>query len=355
LVFSQEGFVQKKIRVLVVDDSGYVVATVSKRLAKDTEIEVIGSARNGIEAVENVKNLRPDVVTMDIVMPEMDGIAALEKIMAECPTPVVMLSALTSENAAETIRALELGAVDFYLKPSILKPAGNGSQDDALITKIKTAASSHFFKNGMPVPAADSLKKNKNADVNTSFNNLVVIGSSTGGPNALMQVIPFLPADIPAGILIVQHMPPMFTRTLAERLDEASKINVKEAHEGNVISKGAALLAPGDFHMTVSKNGKITLNQEPTIHGVRPAVDVTMKSASDIYGGSVVGVVLTGMGEDGTAGASLIKARGGKVLAQDESTSAVYGMPMSVAKSGCVDRILPLHKIAKGIVEACQN
>jgi two-component system chemotaxis response regulator CheB len=292
---------------------------------------------------------------MDIVMPEMDGITALEKIMAECPTPVVMLSALTSENASVTIKALELGAVDFFLKPSAIKPAGNGTGDDALITKVKTAASSRFLRKSVPLPSMDSAQKKKSVAVNTSFNNLVVIGSSTGGPNALMQVVPFLPADIPAGILIVQHMPPMFTRTLAERLDDASKISVREAHDGNLISQGAALLAPGDFHMIISKGGRITLNQEPTVHGVRPAVDVTMKSASDVYGVSVIGVILTGMGEDGTEGAVYIKRRGGKILAQDESTSAVYGMPMSVAKKGCVDKILPLHKIAKGIADACQN
>jgi two-component system chemotaxis response regulator CheB len=347
--------VQRKIRVLVVDDSAYVISAVSKRLVADPDIEVIGSAKNGIEAVENVKNLRPDVVTMDIVMPEMDGIKALETIMAECPTPVVMLSALTSENAVETIRALELGAVDFYLKPSILKPAGDGSSNDVLIAKIKTAASSHLLKNGVPVPETDLQNKKKNTEINTSFKNLVVIGSSTGGPNALMQVIPFLPADISAGILVVQHMPPMFTRTLAERLNDASKISVTEAREGSVINKGGVLLAPGDYHMTIGKKGKIILNQEPTLHGVRPAVDVTMKSAADAYGDSVLGVVLTGMGEDGTDGASYIKAHGGKIFAQDESTSAVYGMPMSVAKKGCVDKILPLHKIAKGITETCQN
>jgi two-component system chemotaxis response regulator CheB len=354
-VFHQEGFVQKKIKVLVVDDSGYVISAISRRLAADTEIEVIGSARNGIEAVENVKNLRPDVVTMDIVMPEMDGITALEKIMAECPTPVVMLSALTSENASITIKALELGAVDFFLKPSAIKPAGNGTGDDTLITKIKTAASSRQIKRILPLPGSDLVRKKKSPDITAPFSNMVVIGSSTGGPNALMQVVPFIPEDIPAAILIVQHMPPMFTRTLAERLDEASKITVKEAREGSVVSKGTALLAPGDFHMIVGKHGKITLNQEPPIHGVRPAVDFTMKAASDVYGGSVIGVILTGMGEDGTQGAAYIKSRGGKILAQDQSTSAVYGMPMSAAKSGCVDKILPLHKIAKGIVDACQN
>jgi two-component system chemotaxis response regulator CheB len=354
-VFHQEDFVQKKIKVLVVDDSGYVISAISRRLSADAEIEVVGSARNGIEAVENVKNLQPDVVTMDIVMPEMDGITALEKIMAECPTPVVMLSALTSANASITIKALELGAVDFFLKPSAIKPAGNESGDDTLIMKIKTAASSRLVKKNMPLPDTDSFRKKKSPDTTAPFNNLVVIGSSTGGPNALMQVVPFLPADIPAGILIVQHMPPMFTRTLAERLDDASNISVREAHDGNVVSKGAALLAPGDFHMAVNKHGKITLSQEPTMHGVRPAVDFTMKAASDSYGGSVIGVILTGMGEDGTRGASYIKARGGKILAQDQSTSAVYGMPMSVAKAGCVDKILPLHKIAKGIVDACQN
>jgi two-component system chemotaxis response regulator CheB len=287
-------------------------------------------------------------------MPEMDGIAALEQIMAECPTPVIMLSALTSENAAITIRALELGAVDFFLKPSSIGPAGVGTNDDTLANKIKAAAASHIARNGHNLDGAESVLKNKNPR-STEFDKLIVIGSSTGGPRALMEVIPALPADIPAAVLIVQHMPPVFTKTLAERLNRVSHIEVVEAKDGNTLCQGMALLAPGDFHMLVDSNKRVMLNQEPTELGVRPSVNVTMKSAAKAFGKSVIGVVLTGMGSDGTEGATRIKELGGRIIAQDESTSTVYGMPQSVVKAGCVDSILPLTKIAANIVKACTN
>ena len=340
---------QRKIRVLVVDDSGYVITAVTNKLNADPEIEVIGSARNGIEAIERVKNLKPDVVTLDVIMPKMDGLTALQKIMAECPTPVIMLSALTSENAETTIKALELGAVDFFLKPSAI----NRVADDNLAGKIKTAFRCNILKNGQFNSDINSLKKKTGSEVYTPFQKLVVIGASTGGPRSLMQLIPSLPADIPAAILIVQHMPPIFTRSLAERLDQVSPMYVEEAREGSMASKSKIVIAPGDFHMLIENGGRITLNQEPHVLGVRPAVDVTMRSAAAKYGASVIGVVLTGMGIDGTEGASCIKSAGGKVLVQDEATSAVFGMPMSVVKAGCADRILPLHKMADGIVEAC--
>jgi two-component system chemotaxis response regulator CheB len=343
-----------KVRVLIVDDSGFVIAAVSRRLEAHNDIEVVGSARNGKEAVEKVKSLRPDVVTMDVVMPEMDGIAALEQIMVECPTPVIMLSALTSENAATTIRALELGAVDFFLKPSTIGPAGVGANDDTLAKKIRAAAVSHVARKGNALEREESVVKNKNPRI-TEFDKLIVIGSSTGGPRALMEVIPALPADIPAAVLIVQHMPPVFTKTLAERLDRVSKIEVVEAKDGNPLYQGMALLAPGNFHMLVDVNKKVALNQEPTVLGVRPSVNVTMKSAANAFGKSVIGVVLTGMGSDGTEGATRIKELGGRIIAQDESTSTVYGMPQSVAKAECVDWILPLPKIAAKIVKACTN
>jgi two-component system, chemotaxis family, protein-glutamate methylesterase/glutaminase len=346
--------VQNKVRVLVVDDSGYVIAAVTRRLSADPGIDVIGSARNGIEALALVKNLKPDVVTMDIVMPEMDGLAALERIMAECPTPVVMLSALTGEHSLSTVKALELGAVDFYLKPSAIRPAGTAYTDDTLIEKVKAAAFSHILQRKQTAHDGIPVKK-KALDKNSDFKKLVVIGTSTGGPRSLMEVIPAIPADIPAALLIVQHMPPTFTRTLAERLNQASQIEVQEARDGNVIRRGLALLAPGDFHMLVDDKGKITLNQDPPLWGVRPAVDMTMKSAANAYGASVVGVIMTGMGTDGTVGATCIKTLGGKILAQDETTSAVYGMPLSVIKAGCADKILPLHKIADGIMHACAN
>jgi len=349
--------VQKKIRVLVVDDSRYVVTTVSRKLAADPELEVIGSARNGVEALEKVKSLRPDVVTMDIVMPEMNGIEALERIMAECPTPVVMLSALTSENAEPTMRALELGAVDFYLKPSAIKPAGTGADEDGLETKIKTAAATKVHRNGAEPEASNAVPTavKTGTERKTSFNNLVIIGSSTGGPNALMQVIPYLPADIPAAVLVVQHMPPVFTKTLADRLAQVSKIEVMEAKEGSAIARSRALIAPGDFHMTVSDKNTVVLNQDPPSLGVRPAVDITMRSVAVTYGPSVLGVILTGMGMDGTQGASLIKANGGRIFAQDEASCAVYGMPQSVVKAGHVDRVYPLQKMAARITEACSG
>ena len=340
---------QKKIRVLVVDDSRYVITAVTNRLNADPEIEVIGSAHDGIEAIKKVKSLKPDVITLDVIMPEMDGITTLKKIMEECPTPVVMLSALTSENAETTIKALEIGAVDFFLKPSAINPVA----DNTLADKIKVAARCKLVKNGQFAADTISIKKGINSDNHSAFKKLVVVGASTGGPRSLMQIIPALPADIPAAFLIVQHLPPTFTKSLADRLNHVAQMNVEEAREGSIASKGKILVAPGDFHMLVEDGGKIKLNQRPHILGVRPAADITMKSAAAKYGSSVIGVILTGMGIDGTAGASFIKSAGGKVLAQDEATSAVYGMPMSVAKAGYADQILPLHKIADAIVEAC--
>lgn len=342
---------QKKIRVLVVDDSRYVITAVTNRLNADPEIEVIGSAHNGIEAIKMAKSLKPDVITLDVIMPELDGIAALKTIMEECPTPVVMLSALTSENAETTIKALEIGAVDFFLKPSAINPVA----DNTLADKIKVAARCKLVKNGQFAADTISIKKGINSDNHSIFNKLVVIGASTGGPRSLMQIIPALPADIPAAFLIVQHLPPTFTKSLADRLNHVARMNVEEAGEGSIASKGSILVAPGDFHMLIEDGGKIKLNQGPYILGVRPAADITMKSAAAKYGSSVIGVVLTGMGIDGTEGASFIKSAGGTVLAQDEATSAVYGMPMSVAKAGYADQILPLHKIANAITEACTN
>lgn len=342
---------QRKIRVLVVDDSGYVITAITNKLNADPEIEVIGSARNGIEAINKTKSLKPDVITLDVIMPEMDGIAALKIIMEECPTPVVMLSALTSEKADITIKALELGAVDFFLKPSAINPVA----DNVLIDKIKIAAKSNLVKNGQFAGEVISVKKRIISDNHTPFKKLVVIGASTGGPRSLMQIIPALPADIPAAFLIVQHLPPTFTKSMAERLDQVAQMGVEEAGEGSIASKGRILVAPGDFHMLIEDGGKIKLNQGPHVLGVRPAADVTMKSAAAKYGSSVIGVVLTGMGIDGTEGASYIKSAGGMVLAQDEATSAVYGMPMSVAKAGYADQVLPIYKIADAIVEACTN
>jgi two-component system, chemotaxis family, protein-glutamate methylesterase/glutaminase len=349
-----------RIRAFVVDDSGFVVISVTKKLETDPEIEVIGSARDGKEAIEKIRTLKPDVITLDVVMPEMDGLAVLEQIMAWQPTPVVMLSALTSEGAETTIRALELGAVDFFLKPSILRPTGDEETGETLIDKVKRAAKSQLKPyNAAAKPRTAAPKKEtevKSVSHSAHKFPVIVIGSSTGGPRALMAVIPNLPKDFPAAIMIVQHMPPLFTKSLAERLSQASQIRVMEACAGSVIEPGQALLAPGSYHMTAVKGNRIVLNQEPTVHGVRPAIDVTMKSAVEVYGDNLMGIVLTGMGSDGAIGAAQIKAAGGRVIVEDESTCAVYGMPQVIVKAGNADKVLPIQEIAPELIQIyCEN
>jgi len=353
----KEKSLQGKIKVLVVDDSAFATATISKKLGSDADLLVIGSAGNGIEAIEKIKAMKPDVVTLDVAMPQMDGITALTHIMSECPVPVIMLSALTTENAETTIRALEIGAVDFFLKPSVLSPAGDGTQTGSLVEKIKIAAKVGMFSQKFLSRREAFVDKNI-ADTKpgkSSFANVVVIGSSTGGPRALAQVVPLLPRDINAAILLVQHMPPVFTKSLAERLNQSSQIRVREAQQGDKLEAGLALLAPGGYHMLVNRDNTIILNQEPPVLGVRPAVDVTMRSAAEKYGSAVIGVILTGMNCDGTQGSFHIKQAGGRILAQDKETSAVYGMPMSVYKAGYVNKVLPIDGIAGELVRLCED
>lgn len=345
---------KKRIRAFVVDDSGFVVATVTRRLEADPEIEVVGSARDGKEAIEKIQDLKPDVITLDVVMPEMDGLAVLEHLMAEQPTPVIMLSALTSEGAETTVKALEMGAVDFFLKPSTLHPAGNDEAGDTLIDKVKRAAGVKVKNTGVLPAPADAVRKKEYAVKRASDKSaVVIIGSSTGGPRALMQVVPLLPKDFPAAVLIVQHMPPLFTKSLAERLDQASQIHVQEACSGVAIEAGQALLAPGNYHMIATRGNRVRLTQDPPVCGLRPSIDVTMKSVVDVYDVPLIGVILTGMGSDGTIGASCIKAVGGEIIVEHESTCAVYGMPQSVVKAGYVDKILPVHRIASQLVRMC--
>lgn len=346
---------REKIRVLVVDDSSFMTNVVSRKLSSAPEIEVVGVAHDGVQAIEKVRNLKPSVVTMDVVMPGMDGLEALEQIMAECPTPVIMLSALTHEGAEATIKALELGAIDFFLKASAVSPARDESGTRALIDKVKMAANVPLSTTKTPVRSGSARQRR----VSTSkyrrarLDKVVVIGCSTGGPRSLMQVIPAIPKDIPAQILVVQHMPPGFTKSLAERLDQSSQLEVREAEAGDIIAPGQVLIAPGGYHMTVDTRKRIGLNQEPAVWGVRPCIDITMETVADVFGPHSLGVVLTGMGYDGTRGAKLIRVAGGKVYVQDESTCTVYGMPMSVVHAGHADKVVPLHQIASEITKAC--
>ncbi len=340
------------ISVLVVDDSILMRSIVSDMLNVPDEIYVVGVAKNGLEAVAMARELSPDVITMDVEMPKMDGITALRAIMKERPVPVIMLSAVTKEGAWQTIMALSAGAVDFVSKPSGSISLDIGSVKEALIEKIRVACKANHSRLMDLTPIPDREKVPRKASLVRS-KKVIVIGSSTGGPGALERVISKLPRDLPAGVLIVQHMPPGFTRSLAERLNRISAIDVKEAEDGDVILDGRALIAPGDYHMIVRKgvgyDRIVSMSQEPPVHRVRPAVDVTMKSASRVFGASIVGVVLTGMGTDGAFGLKDIKGQGGRTIACDEKTSVIFGMPKAAIELGCVDRVSSLDNIAGDI------
>ncbi len=345
------------VRVLIVDDSAFARLSISRQLSSDPEIKVVGVARDGIEALEKIKELKPNVVTLDVEMPRMGGLKTLEHIMSEEPIPVVMLSSLTGKGTETTIKALELGAIDFFLKSSPATPAGFYGSNGDLNTKVKLAARVErarlkvVTRRGEIHPRPERLPSRHPSPPSK----VIVIGSSTGGPRALYDLIPNLPGDIPASILVVQHMPPMFTKSLANRLNQLSQIEVKEAELGDSLGKGYALVAPGNYHMMVKMGGTIGLNQGPPVLGLRPAADVTMQSVARVYGALSIGVVLTGMGSDGTRGAASIKAAGGKIAAQDEATCVVYGMPRSVIESGNADKIVPLPQMAYEIVLMCRE
>lgn len=357
------------VKVLVVDDSPFMRYTIAKHLAADPDIVVVGSAQDGVDALSKIPVLSPDVVTLDVEMPRMDGLATLEHIMSDCPTPVVMLSSLTQRGTRTTIQALMRGAVDFVAKPTTSTDIRGVIVE--LGSKIKIAAGFDTDaagnnavarpRNGShkaPVPATlPPIQKSPPQKAKLGLrpfkesDPVVVIGASTGGPRALHQVMSGLPADLPAAILIVQHMPAGFTRSLAQRLNDSSAITVQEATEGDRLALGLALLAPGDFHMRLKKGKQVSLDQGPRRNHVRPAVDVTMETAVELYKSNLIGVVLTGMGSDGAKGAALIKQAGGLVIAEDESTSVVYGMPRSVVEANLADKIAPLPDVAEAIVE----
>ncbi len=342
----------KRIEVLVVDDSAYMRKVVSNLLQSDENIVVVDTARDGLDALEKVKRLKPDVVTLDVEMPRLDGLSALERIMRECPTPVIMLSSLTQEGSETTVKALTLGAVDFVGKPSGTISLDIHKVQEELVAKVKVAARaavSNFRTPILTVPQKSVVVSSAPPPPRITPDKLVVIGSSTGGPNALQQVVPRLPGNLPAAVLIVQHMPPGFTKSLANRLNDTSQLEVCEAQEGDELVNGKVYVAPGGYHMILRSRTLIGLNQNPPVHSVRPAVDVTFESAVSFYGANIVGVILTGMGFDGSKGASLLKQSGGRTIAQDEATCVVYGMPRVVVEMGKADRILPIQNIADEI------
>lgn len=341
-----------KLQVLVVDDSALMRRLISDLLASDPGIEVVGTARDGQEAVEKVMTLRPDVVTMDVEMPRMNGLEALSRIMQQFPVPVVMLTGLRDADVA--LEAMERGAVDFLLKPSGTISVDLYKIRDELVHKVRLARLANLRKltrRRPPAKPPSALRHRLRRDGQRA----VVIGASTGGPRAVESVLAALPEDLPASVLIVQHMPAGFTRSFAKRLHQHSALQVKEAAAGDVLKPGQAFVAPGDFHMRVRAGeggGVVALERSAPVNSVRPAVDVTMTDVAEVYGAGAVGVVLTGMGADGARGAQRIKAAGGFVIAQDRDTSVVYGMPRAVAQAGAADRVLPLEEIPVAILQA---
>ncbi|MFA6449466.1 MAG: chemotaxis response regulator protein-glutamate methylesterase [bacterium] len=367
---------KKMIRVMVVEDSAYMRYVISEILAEDPEIEVVEKARDGIDALERLEKDMPDVITLDIQMPRMDGLTFLAEMGKKYRIPTIMLSSLTVEGAVDTIKALELGAVDFVPKPSgVLSLTLDDIKVD-LTNKVKMAAAikpmalkgtaMHAPEAAEETPAEAEKPEEESEiakhtplvsrrvplpDKVLTLKKVVVIGCSTGGPRALTEIIPLLPRDLSAGVIVVQHMPQKFTASLAERLDAVSEIRVVEAKNGDKVTPGVVYIAPGDFHMLVGRADTIYLNQDPHWHGVRPSVDILMKSVAKLYGKKSLGIVLTGMGVDGKEGVIEIKNSGGSVFAEHESTCVVYGMPRAAIETGCVDRVLVLHKIADELIQ----
>lgn len=351
----RDGAVGVPIRVLIVDDSAFMRFTIAKHLAETPDLMVVGAARDGEEALAMIPQLQPDVVTLDVEMPRMDGLVTLREIMASYPRPVIMLSHMTKEGAHETVQALTWGAIDFVAKPDA--QANVGAIMEEVTAKIRRAAQARVRAFPKPRPGTSELSSRSSKKVRPfgPKDKVVVIGASTGGPRALTTLMAQLPAELPAALLIVQHMPPGFTRSLAERLDGLSSLAVREAAAGDRLQAGGGLVAPGGYHMTLDEDFHVVLNQSPPVLGVRPSVDVTMASVALRCGPAAIGVILTGMGHDGTSGATLIRNAGGAVLVEDESSCVVWGMPRSVVEAGVAHAVLPLAELAPAIVRAVRT
>jgi two-component system, chemotaxis family, protein-glutamate methylesterase/glutaminase len=351
----------ERIRVMVVDDSVVIRRLVTQALEQDPMIEIVGTASNGAIGLQRIPQFSPDVITLDIEMPDMNGLEMLRRVRREYPQlRVIMFSTLTERGAAITLEALTLGADDYVAKAS-----NEGSLDRSLarlreemIPKIK-----QFFR--MPATSVSAAKPaiapaappaRAAAAVFQGLKlrpKVLVIGVSTGGPTALGAMLPSFPAGFPLPILLVQHMPPLFTRLLAERLNNACQLKVEEASQGQAVEVGKILIAPGNFHMKVASSAdgvRVCLDQSPQLNSCRPAVDALFASVAELYGGAVLAVILTGMGQDGLRGVEILRARGARVLVQDEASSVVWGMPGAVANAGLADCVLPLDELVPEIL-----
>lgn len=362
----------KKIKVLIVEDSAFMRKLISDFLNEDPRIDVMGTARNGEDALLKIKTMKPDVVTLDIEMPIMNGLEALKRIMNECPTPVVMLSSTTLEGAENTLRAMQYGAFDFIAKPSGAISLDLHRIKEELKEKVVEASKTSVHKlQKNSIIGKTTLSeakgyskiepKNRNISVPYSWNSaskkLICIGTSTGGPRALQYVLTTFPKTIDAPILVVQHMPPGFTKSLASRLDTICDVHVKEAEEGEIIQKGTVYIAPGGYHLKVRKVGSslaIRLDQTPQKNGHRPSVDVMFESVSELSDYSVIAVIMTGMGTDGAKGLiELKKNRNTVCIAESQETSIVFGMPKAAIATNMVDIIERVEHIGEAILKYC--
>ncbi len=343
----------KRPTVLVVDDSAFMRQVISQLVESSGEFRVVGTARDGRDAIAQVQALEPQIVTLDIDMPELDGLGALGYLMTHLPRPIVMLSAATTRDGHDaTVRALELGAVDFVRKPS--GPVSNDltKVSERLLGALRAAATANIAGSATAVPHRRITTEvgRRPASIASA---VVAIATSTGGPRALATVIPELPRDLPAGVLIVQHMPAGFTKSLARRLDAVSRLEVAEAAHGDVVVNGRAYIAPGGCHMRVELvHGvpKVVIDEQGApVWGVRPAADPLFRSLAGAFGSACVGVVLTGMGRDGAEGLHAIRDAGGRAIVQDRETSIVYGMPNAALRVAGADRIVPLSEVASAV------
>ena len=356
------------IRALIVDDSALIRKVLSDILNEDPKIRVIGTAVNGKDGFEKVKKLRPDVVLLDNVMPVLDGLKTLVCIMKEYPTPVVIVSALGERAEETTLTAFEYGAVDVIEKPAGILSQSMPEMAEEICRKVRTASKANLknlecmrdLESGNPEKGGKKesrVREKITLEKATYVRNVLVIGASTGGPRALEKLIGSLPAEIPAAVLVVQHMPPGFTTSLSKRLDEKSALRVKEAQEGDRVEEGTVLIAPGNYHMEIVRN-KVNGPEEEVVHlscspkelGSRPSVNVLFRSVAPVYGSRVISLVLTGMNCDGADGAEEIKKMGGKVIAEARSSCVVYGMPGEIVRRNLADLVLPIDRMAEEII-----
>jgi two-component system, chemotaxis family, protein-glutamate methylesterase/glutaminase len=346
---------EKKIRVLIVDDSAFMCRVLRDIINADPQLEVVGQGRDGRDAVAMSESLKPDVITMDINMPHIDGLQATELIMSQHPRPIVIVSSESRDGAASTLRALELGAIDFVPKPSsgidldMRSVGGDLTRKLKLAAKVRVVRTATRSKINGPAAAAASPASHSVSAQHGGRSPIIVVAASTGGPAAVTQLVSGLPKDLPAAVIVVLHMPGAFTSQFTAQLAEVSSLPVKEAAQNETPQAGTIYVCPGSSHLRVSSQGKIMLDQGARIDGYRPCADAAFESVASYARGLAVGVVLTGMGSDAAKGALAVKSKGGFVLAQDEATSMIFGMPAEAIKVGAVDEVLPLGELSAAV------